>query len=231
MHFAGVVPEDAPDPQLEIDVRVRSLPFAVVGLVPQPTLEDVGLVGLQESGDEAGLAQVSATVSYQLWRNPQDRDDPVNLAELDDATRAAIEEQPPWPRPAWLIERVQRMRYPQLWEAVRTTWNRETSEHATLERQLVDHTNYILVNQYREHLGIERGPTRHGAGSVTESAVRAGVTVRLDGREVPAAEIDTDPFVYAVGLTIGPHLAVTAVIPREHLESVRVGFATRAAPV
>jgi hypothetical protein len=230
MQFAGVIPEDAPDPQLELDARVRSLPFAVVGLEPQPTLEDAGLVSLQESGGQRGPSQVSAAVSYQLWRNPADREDPVNLVELDEATRAAIEHEPPWPRPPWLIERAQRMRYPLLWEAVRTTWNRNASEYTTLQRQLVEHTNYILMNQYREPLGLEPGPTVDGPWSVTESTVNRGLTARLDGVEMPAAEIDTDPFVYAIGMTINAHLVVTAVIPREHLELVRVAFARRVTP-
>lgn len=230
MQFAGVVPEDAPDPQLELDARVRSLPFALVGLEPQPTLEDAGLVSLQEARDQAGPSQVSAAVTYQLWRNPLDRDDPVNLVDQDEVTLAAIEQEPPWPRPAWLIERVQRMRYPQLWEAVRTTWNREASEHTTVQRQLVEHTNYILMNQYREPLGLEPGPGWHGAWRVTEYAVNTGVTARLDGAEAPAAEIDTDPFVYALGLAIDAQLVVTAVIPREHLHHVRVEFTTRSTP-
>jgi len=36
--------------------------------------------------------------------------------------------------------------------------------------------------------------------------------------------------VYALGLAIDPQLVVTAVIPREHLDHVRVEFATRATP-
>jgi hypothetical protein len=228
MQFAGVIPEDAPDPQLELEARVGSLPFALVGLVPQSTLEDAGLVSLQELRDEAGPSQFSASVSYQLWRNPLDRDDPVNFVDLDDVTRAAIEQEPPWPRPAWLIDRVQRMRYPQLWEAVRTTWNREASDHATVQRQLVEHTNYVLMNQFREPLGLEAGPTWHGAWSVTDSAVNSGVTARIDGSEVPAVEIDSDPFVYGVGLRIDAQVVVTAVIAREHLDHVYVEFAERA---
>ncbi|WP_188744784.1 hypothetical protein [Agromyces bauzanensis] len=196
MQFAGVIPEDGPDPQLEIDARVRSLPFAIVGLEPQPTLEDAGLVSPQESGDQRGPSQVSAALSYQLWRNPADREDPIILVKLDEASRAAIEHEPPWPRPAWLVERAQRMRYPLLWETVRTTWNRDASGDTTVQRLLVEHTNYILMNQYREPLGLEPGPTIvDGAMERHQSAVNSVATARLDGMEVPAAEIDTDPFV------------------------------------
>lgn len=230
MQFAGMLPEDAPDPQVELDARVGSLPFDLVGLHPQPSLEDAGMVSLQETGDQDGASQVSASVSYQLWRNPADRDDPVNLRELDEATRIAIEQEPPWPRPAWLIERAQRMRYPLLWETVRTTWSRDVSEYTTVQRQLVEHANYILINQYRERLGLDHGPTTYGPWSVTESAVNPAAPARVDGVEVPAVEIDTDPLVYALGLTLDEHVIVTAVIPREHLDHVRIAFATRVTP-
>ncbi|MFE5672973.1 hypothetical protein ACFQ58_15330 [Agromyces sp. NPDC056523] len=195
-------------------------------MAPQPSLEDAGLVSLQESTDEDGWSQVSASLTYQLWRNPANRDDPVNLRELDEAMRRSLEEEPPWPRPAWLIERVQRMRYPLLWETVRTNWSREVSEYVSVARQLVEHTNYILMNQYREELGLGPGPTIDGMWSVTEAAVNP-VAASLDRVEVPAVEIDTDPFVYALGLTLDEHTSVTAVIPREHLDYVRIAFATR----
>ncbi|TWP33659.1 hypothetical protein [Leekyejoonella antrihumi] len=57
----------------------------------------------------------SLSIRYPLWRNPADRADPVYLAELDEEKRSAIETVPP--RPRWLIDQVQRMRYPQPWEA------------------------------------------------------------------------------------------------------------------
>ncbi len=226
MQFAGVLPGDARDPQAEVDLRVRSLPFVVVGLAPQPALEDAGTVGLQESTDEDGWSQVSASVTYQLWRNPANRADPVNLRELDDETRRALEEEPPWPRPAWLIERVQRMRYPLLCETVRTTWSRDVSQYTTVGRQLVEHANYILMNQYREQLRLEPGAIGDGAWRVTEAAVNPAAAASLNGVEVPAVEIDTDPFVYALELTLDEHTNVTAVIPREHLDYVRIAFAT-----
>lgn len=64
---------------------------------------------------------MTVSMSATLWRNPVNKSDPVNLADLDEATRRALDEVPPWPRPAWLVESVERMRYPMLWEAVQTT--------------------------------------------------------------------------------------------------------------
>ena len=227
MQFAGVLPEDAPDPQVEVAARLQAVPFAVFGLRRQSALEDYGEVGFADSHDSSGPSQLSVSIGYTLWRNPDDRDDPGNLAELDERTRASIEQVPPWPRPAWLIERVQRMRYPHLWEAVHTTWSRDPSEYTTLSWQLADHVNYILMNQFRGQLGLPSGPTSDTTWRVTESAVNPAVTVRVNDVDTPAAEIDTDPFVYAIGVSIAPDIVATAVIPREHLGYVDVAFETR----
>ena len=74
----------------------------------------------------------------------------LNVVDLDEETGRAMEEVPPWPRPPWLIEQMERLRYPQLWEAVRTTWQREP--HSSLQYLLADHVNHILMNQYRQEL-------------------------------------------------------------------------------
>jgi hypothetical protein len=230
MQFAEVLPEDAPDPQQQLDDRVRALPFQVMGFQPQPALEDAGMFSLQESGDQDGASEVSVSVSYQLWRNPNDRDDPVNLRELDDAARVAIEQEPPWPRPAWLIDRVQRMRYPLLWEAVRTNWSRADLADTNVKRQLVEHTNHVLMNQYREALGLDHGPITYGRWSVTESAINPAARGWVDGVQRPAVEIDTDPFVYSIGWVMDERTTVTAVIAREHLDHIRIAFASRSTP-
>jgi hypothetical protein len=41
MRFAGFVPEDAPDPRLAQAEKVKLMPVPVMGLVPQPSLDDV----------------------------------------------------------------------------------------------------------------------------------------------------------------------------------------------
>ena len=61
---------------------------------------------------------------------------------------------------------------------------------------------------------------------VTVRAVNGRVTVLVDGVEVPAAEIDTDPFVYGIGAEVEGGV-VTAVLPRAELEHIRIQFATR----
>ncbi|MEV4686083.1 hypothetical protein [Microbacterium sp. LWH3-1.2] len=166
------------------------------------------------------------SISATLWRNPVDKSDPVNLAVLDDSTRRSIDETPPWPRPAWLIEHVERMRYPMLWEAVQTSWQRKDSEHTTLAARLVHHANHILMNQFREELGL--GLHDGDSPALTSvRVVRGGVDVLIDGALFSGAEIDTDPFVYAVGARLPSGGTLTAVVPREHLRYVTLEFVQR----
>src|SRR5690606_12749222 len=146
MQFAGILPEDAPDPRRDRAEALKAMPIPVIGLVEQRTLE-LADTGLSSQSDGTSFSMMTVAESSTLWRNPDDRSDPINLADLDDATRRALDEVPPWPRPSWLIEEVERMRYPRLMEAVRTTWQREETEYTTRDRLIVDHANHILMNQ------------------------------------------------------------------------------------
>jgi len=226
MQFAGVLPEDAPDPRLDQAERAKELPVPVRGFIPQPSLEDDDSLALmvQQQGDT--MAAMSVSVGYMLWRNPDDRADPVNLADLDDHTRRSLDTVPPWPRPAWLIAQVERMRYPRLWEAVRTSWHAETSERTTPGALLMDHARHILMNHFREPAGIDLHEWDSPAFPGT-SAVRDGVTVRVEGSDLPGIEIDTDPFVYAVGAALPDGGVLTAVVPRDELPLIELAFDVR----
>ena len=59
------------------------------------------------------------------------------------------------------------MRYPQLREAVRTTWHRDSSERSSVRSVLVDHVNYILMNQFRRELGLSENPWDQPARAMT----------------------------------------------------------------
>ena len=95
MRVTGTLPEDAPDPRVEQAERLKLMPIPVMGLVSQPSLEDTDAVGLGYSQDARGYCEMTASVTYAIWRNPIDRSDPINLADLDEQTRKAIEEVPP----------------------------------------------------------------------------------------------------------------------------------------
>lgn len=85
------------------------------------------------------------------------------------------------------------------------------------------------MNQFREELGLAPGPTEDGPWKLRPSAVNAAA-VEIDGEAVPALEIDTDPFVYAIGARIRPHVVTTVVIARDLLPYTRLALHTRTSP-
>ncbi|RNI21711.1 hypothetical protein EFY87_11225 [Flexivirga caeni] len=195
---------------------MRRLPLTVFGLVEQSSLEDTGALNIAQGSDSAGLTDVAVSLTYTLWRNPGDRSDPANLADLDDETRAALDREPPYPRPQWLVDRVQQLRYPQLWEAVRTTWTRDPGQDDDPAQVLTEHLEDVLTNRYAEERGAE--------------LIGQHTTVEVDDATVDAVEINTHPLLYAVGARVAADTVVTAVLPRSELPCVDVAFATRRAP-
>ncbi len=203
MEFGGVLPEDAPDPRVASEARLRAVAFPVFQLRPQPGITRLPITGFTESSGWAGHEELTVEFSYTLWRYPEDRSDPRNEIELDEQTRRSIEEEPPWGRPAWLVEQAQFFRYPMLWSAVRTAWHASPDpERHALAQLLVDHTNDVLRNVYREELGLPAIPTGFpddGDWRATPTSV-APASLTVDGRDRFGLHIDTDPFVYAFGL-------------------------------
>jgi hypothetical protein len=227
MHFGRFLPEDAPDPRVAQAEKVKLMPVPVMGFLPQPTLEDANMENTMSQQGTTGLSQMSVSINYTLWRNPRDRSDPVNLAELDEPTRRALDEPAPRPRPAWLIEMVERRRHPMLWEAVRTTWTRDASTFSTPSRLLMEHANHILMNQFRKELGLGDMSIDRFISPLTEKAVNREAVVTVDGVEMPALDIDTDPFVYAIGAQLSTDTVLTAVVPRDELQHIHLEFARR----
>lgn len=224
MEYSGVVPTDAPDPSIESEKRLRSLPFPVFELRPQRSLTRTPIAAFTETTGMAGREEVSASFSYTLWRYPDDHADPRNEIELDEATRRSLMEEPPWGRPAWLIAHVQAFRYPMLWEAVRTKWHASPGRaRSSLPEQLVDHTDHILRNQFREELGLSADPRVDPESNTTTASV-SEASVEVDGEERPAMQIDTDPLVYSIGFPIDEQVTCTAVIPRDALALVDLAF-------
>jgi hypothetical protein len=229
MRFGGFLPEDPPDPRIAQAEKVKLMPVPVMGFVTQPSLDDAHMESTMISGMPT-ISQMTVGINYTLWRNTNDHADPTNLADLDESMLRGLNGPFPAPRPAWLIDQVERMRYPMLWEAVRTAWHREPSEFSSPSRLLVEHTNHILMNRFRKELGLGDVATDRFAARLTERAVNPRATVTVDGIEMPAYEIDTDPSVYAIGVELKVGTVVTAVVPRDDLEYVQIAFARRSTP-
>lgn len=228
MQVRGRLPEDAPDPRLRIIEQLRAMPVPILGLIPQPHVEDWGSFSMSSGTSNGLMNQMTAGISYTLWRNPADRDDPVNLVELDEQTRRAIEMQTPWPRPEWLLDGVARMRYPTLWEAVRTIWRADGPYQPTPAEELVRHVNHILTNHYSTRSADDPGSRRgRPQSSVSERHVEQHVSVLVDGVGVDGMRIDTDPYVLGIGADLGEAGVLTAVLDRDALAYLTVEFATR----
>lgn len=224
MDHGGVLSADAPDPVLEVRATIRALGFGVAGLVVQPHLEDLGAGGLMTGESGGRVERATASRHSTLWRNPDDHDDPVNLAAMEDEQRRALEEVPPWPRPAWLVARVERMRYPMLWEAVRTHWTAPGRDLPAPAEALVDHVQSVLMNQYRDEHGLPDPTEDPWPALVDERSVQSGHPVLVDGVERPGLLLDTDPFVLGLATVLDDGRVLTAVLPRDELPLLTVAF-------
>ena len=216
-------PADIPAPLTPDEVAAQ---FAVplLTLSAQDSLEEAG-VGLSSQRQDGRPVMESATLTYTLWRNPADHDDPINLAQLTDEMRASLDAEPPSALPDWMLQLRARMRYPQLWEAVRTTHISDGSTWHTAEVALAEHINNLVRNLYRDERVRGRFPGDL-VDPATEAHIQHGVKISIDGAEVVGMRLDTDPHVLGLAADLGDRV-LTAVIPREHLPYVRVEFSTR----
>lgn len=210
----SIRPDDIPEPATP-DGVARAFPVPLLTLTEQTSIEEYGVSTMSD-----GQGQ-SATLSYTFWRNPLDHDDPTNLSD------PPIElGEPIGPLPDWLLRARDRMRFPMLWEIVRTTHTSErTQPWHTPERALVDHANYVLMNTFREERMRGDFPGELD-GRITETAIERGIPVVVDGADVPGMRIDTDPHVFALGADLGDRI-LTAVLPRDYLGLVDFTFRTR----
>ncbi|MCR2827207.1 hypothetical protein [Microbacterium sp. zg.Y909] len=227
--FEGVLGMDSPDPMDAQWERIAQWPIPVFGLAPQPTIEMFGPSEIGSGSDSAGLRDAQVGLSYIVIRNPADRADPTNLADLDEEALRALDEVPPWPRPKWLIELTDRQRYPMLWEAGRTSWYRDPAERPSIAEALVDHTAEVLNTSFRPERGLDgRVGSLPPAPDITTAAVQHDAILRIDGIDRPAVLIDTDPHVFAVGTELDGSALVTVVLTRDELPFIQVELITHA---
>jgi len=120
----------------------------------------------------------------------------------------------------------ERMRYPSLNEVVRTTWLRERGQERTLDDLLLEHVNHVLNDDFREQRGWVGMPWDRPAPEVTARAVQRGIPLLVDGVPVEGIQVDTDPFVYGVAADLDGRGLFSAVLPRDELGFIEVGFAS-----
>lgn len=218
---------EAPDPRPGMFEIARSMPVPVMTLVAQPHVEDALPGATQTGGDASGaLREMSVSLTYTLIRNPDDRSAPENLAELDEATQQALDELPHAHRPAWILEMSERIRYPQLREAVRTSWFRgQHDERANVDTVLLEHVNHVRRNSFGAEIGWEGlAGGVPPAPDITATAIQRDAHFTVDGETLRGIRIDTDPFVVGLGARLRSGGILTAVVPRDELGYLTLEF-------
>ncbi|PJJ43366.1 hypothetical protein ATK23_0549 [Glutamicibacter mysorens] len=223
----GRVDAATPDPGIARAEQLKLMPVPVMGLSAQPLVGDAGYLNVQDNYDDHGLCDMSVSVSYTLRKAEVDRSKFLGGLE-----QCAVEEAVPGSvhqgkLPRWLAEYVRRTNYPQLFEAVRTTWTRDSEAGLTLAAALVDHANYVLINQFRKELGLPEESSVIPPLILTEKTVNGQAEVQIEDSRTAGAEIDTDPYIYAIGAELPSGALMTAVLPRMYLDQLELRFAAR----
>ncbi|MDY0912240.1 hypothetical protein [Rathayibacter festucae] len=156
---------------------------------------------------------VAVSVSYTFYRYPARREDPRNFVALTPAQRAAIARAETSTLPDWLRDQIRRMRYPTLFEAVRTSMpipaERAHPLEARLEAHLVDSLRTLFPGQLvSERLRVVRGEPLAGY------EIRRGVPLLVDGETHRSHRVEIAPHFLAIGARLDDRY-VTAVIPWE----------------
>jgi hypothetical protein len=226
----GFVPEYAPDPAEATFAKVRQLGIEVAGFVPQPHLQDVGVLGLSTAKSVRAGKEVteSATVSrsYTLWRNPADHADPVNWVELHEATQRALDSDPGPARPPWMLRAIERMRHPFLVDVVHTNWTAPGREPVGSIDDLVQHMNYILNNLYRDDYHGQHEDFTQWVHVIATHDVQDGYAVTVDGKQRAGVIVDTNPHILGLGVQLD-NRTMTAVVPREYITMIDLDFASK----
>ena len=221
----SIDPLDLPEPPGPDEIA-RAFPVPLLTLVPQDAIGET-LCGVGSHTTDGTVVMTTATLSYTFWRNPADRSDPANLADLPAAVRADLDAPPVRPLPEWMLRARERMRYPLLWDAVRTTHIADPSEAPwhTPAFALVEHVNYIVMNAFRDER-VRAAPDEFPGellGAATERSIEHGIPVSVDGVDRPGMRVDTDAHVYGLGVDLGDRI-LTAVFARDRLPSLELAF-------
>jgi hypothetical protein len=202
------------------DEIVEAFGVPVFGLTPQPGLAEAGF-GTVGSND--GTHEV--TISYSVFRNPAEHNDPANFTSTVDDILAAITQAERNGQPEWFIAGLRRMRFPVLWEAVCTA-RTDIGETVMLADRLAAHINHVVMNSCPHRRHPEQSFPSTLIDPVTAADALPGRLLRVDSADLSAIQIDTDVDVTGWAFET-PRVAVLDVIPREYLPLVDLRLARR----
>ena len=146
----------------------------------------------------SGLARARSveevSLSYTLWRLPQNHEDPINLADPQNRAAARTRAGPGVAAAGGLAPRDARPdESPPLGEVVRTSrTGLEGAVPRTAESVLLAHFNDVFMNSFREQRVA--APLRlPPLGALTAQDVESDVAVIVDGAPVPGLTVSGDP--------------------------------------
>jgi hypothetical protein len=177
MHFVSESIEWPPEPP-SLDHVAREFGGRVFSFVPQRHLELAG-VSVESTND----AISAIALSYSVYVNPDDLDDPINLRRLKDGETAQTELT--HGQPAWVHKLIVQSRYPLLWEAVRTSTAVDALSWGSAAGALAQHLDHVAVNAQ------ERGPDAFLTpdSDATDPKLADPIVLGIDGRPEPGIRI------------------------------------------
>jgi len=186
-------PSEAPG----VEATLRSLDGPVFGFAVQPHLSELAAA---TRSDRARVDGVS--LSYTYYRHPLNRAHPSNFVDLTPQQVAAIERAESSRLPSWMVEQIRQIRYPTLWDAVRTAKAGPGDRKDALETRLAAHANDVLRARDPRHVPV-RSPRATPTGRLHHSDLLETTCVMVDREPHRGRRLEAAPFLTAFGVRIG----------------------------
>jgi len=199
-----------------IDATLRTLGAPVFGFATQPRLAELAATTQTDRTRTVGVS-----LSYTYFRHPISRHHPANFVELTPEQDVAIERAEASSLPQWMIDQITRIRYPTLWDAVRTAKVVSGDAKNALEQRLAAHANEFLRTRDPHHVPV-RIPRVATAGRLSSADLLETTCVIVDRQPYHGRVLDAGPHMAAFGARVDRrYLTVvydTRIAPRLHLE-------------
>jgi len=190
------------------------------GLMAQPHLAELAAT---TQSDRARVVGVS--LSYTYYRHPIYPEHPSNFVPLSPEQDRAIARAESSMLPQWMIEQITRIRYPTLWDAVRTVKAKPGDPKNALEIRLAAHANDVLRTSNPHHVPV-RAPRSTTNGRISQADLLETTSLTVNGQSHLGRLLDAGPHMLALGARIDS-LYLTVVYDTRIAPRVSVEFITR----
>lgn len=212
-------PRSLPEPP-GIEATLRSLGCPAFGFAAQPHLAE-----LAATTETSRARVVGVSLSYTYYRHPIYRDHPTNFVDLTLEQSRAVERAEASNLPEWMIEQISRIRYPTLWDAIRTGKAVPGDPKNALELRLTAHANDVRRTTNPHHVPV-RAPHAIMTGRVSQADLLESTRVIVDREPHRGRLLDLGAHIVALGARIDNRY-LTAVYDRRTAPRIALEFATR----